>query len=54
MAGLVPVELAATEPQRTSPEIGRIKLRRDGDCLLSIYRLVDLEALRLALEEFER
>lgn len=54
MARLMPVKLAATEPQQTSPETGRIELRRDCDCMLSIYRLVDLEALRLALEEFER
>ncbi|WP_459664016.1 transposase, partial [Novosphingobium sp. 11B] len=56
MAGFVPVELAA-EPQGTAPEIGRIEIRRGGDFMVSIDRLVDREALRLALEvigELER
>lgn len=56
MAGFVPVELAPTEPQGTSLEIGRIEIRR-GDFTVSIDRQVDREALRLALEvvgELER
>lgn len=57
MAGFVPVELAPTEPQGTSLEIGRIEIRRGGDFTVSIDRLVDRGALRLALEvigELER
>lgn len=50
MAGFVPVELAPTEPVGTPPEIGRIEIRRGGDFTVSIDRLVDREALRLALD----
>lgn len=56
MAGFVPVELTSTEPLATPSDAGRIDIRR-GDFTVSIDRLVDKEALRLALEvvgELER
>lgn len=56
MAGFVPVELATAEPLAMPSDAGRIEIRR-GDLTVSIDRLVDREALRLALEvvgELER
>lgn len=57
MAGFVPVELTPAEPMTTPSGPGRIEIRRGGDFTVSIDRLVDREALRLALEvigELER
>ena len=57
MAGFAPVELTPTEPSVTPSDAGRIEIRRGGDFTVSIDRLVDREALRLALEvvgELER
>ncbi len=57
MAGFVPVELTPAEPLAMPPDAGRIEIRRGGDFTVSIDRLVDREALRLALEvvgELER
>lgn len=56
MAGFMPVELAPAEPLAMPSDAGRIEIRR-GDFTVSIDRLVDREALRLALEvvgELER
>ncbi|WP_324699822.1 IS66-like element accessory protein TnpA [Novosphingobium sp. RL4] len=56
MAGFVPVELAPSEPQGPSLELGRIEIRR-GDFTVSIDRLVDRKALKWALQvvgELER
>lgn len=50
-------ELTPTEPSVTPSDAGRIEIRRGGDFTVSIDRLVDREALRLALEvvgELER
>lgn len=56
MAGFVPVELTPAEPQGPSLEIGRIEIRH-GNFTVSIDKLVNREALKLALEvvgELER
>ena len=57
IAGFVPVELTPAEPLGKSSDAGWIEIRRDGDFMVSIDRLVDREALRLAIEvigELER
>lgn len=57
MAGFVPVELTPAAAPALPSDVSRIEIRRGGGFTVSFDRLVDRDALRLALEivgELER